>query len=582
MRQNVQKLQKKQVWDENNMSDKFVENVNKPIQKFAVARKRVNNKAASVGLAAVQSLYWLFKYTLLTNAPLRRLEDRLEYIDIKNKDGKNNKFKAFNRRYPSLSAHMYYYMILASMIGGIKIADNISSEKEDVKKEISIPVTFGAYREKIKPITPFLIADLIAKEGVHMQNGMHTPYLDSNNIPTIGFGSTKLKDGTSVSLKTAPISTDEAYELARWHLEDGETYFLMYCYDVAFETVDINTVAQAAGIGSIIFNSGSKLIENPTDKNHRERFAELRNEYNELGFGVTDSIIQKHFEKYSVVSKRSFGEKLLSGAPMSDVADKLGEFLADGRGLYWRRWLEAGLLTGDITLEMMLDCPANGMYEFFKVMGKTRDSFFTGQANSRQVNKDTFVKFKEWLKNPVDEHGVALSTNLGWKKVRDCMPSEIVQLCANGKCELGTENASINPVQVRAEKKTYVIGYNDMYAVAIDAYKSKNYTSAAIQFENMIKLHPDNALLRNDLADTYNKLSRYDDAIAQAREVVRRIGDKGQYGAANYNAGVAYEKLGKLQNALANYKLAVANGNRRAVDDVARVTNIMRQGTRTR
>ena len=93
----------------------------------------------------------------------------------------------------------------------------------------------------------------------------------------------------------------------------------------------------------------------------------------------------------------------------------------------------------------------------------------------------------------------------------------------------------------------------------------------------MIKKYPDNALLRNDLAATYNKLGRYNDAIAQAREVIQRIGDKSQYGAAQYNAGFAYEQMGKLQKALANYKLALANGNRRVQKDITRVSEKLKR-----
>ena len=68
-------------------------------------------------------------------------------------------------------------------------------------------------------------------------------------------------------------------------------------------------------------------------------------------------------------------------------------------------------------------------------------------------------------------------------------------------------------------------------------------------------------------------MGRYDDAIKHAREIVKRIGDKSQYAAAQYNAGFAYEQNGNLEKALANYKLAVANGNSRVKSDVARVKN---------
>ena len=68
-------------------------------------------------------------------------------------------------------------------------------------------------------------------------------------------------------------------------------------------------------------------------------------------------------------------------------------------------------------------------------------------------------------------------------------------------------------------------------------------------------------------------MGRYDEAILHAKKIVYEIGDKSQYAAAQYNAGFAYEQKGDLQKALANYKLSVANGNRRVQSDVTRVKN---------
>ena len=124
--------------------------------------------------------------------------------------------------------------------------------------------------------------------------------------------------------------------------------------------------------------------------------------------------------------------------------------------------------------------------------------------------------------------------------------------------------------------------YEDAYNVAIDFYKGGDYKSAAKQFELLVADNPDNALLRNDLAATYNHLEQYDDAIKQAQEVVRRIGDKSQYAAAQYNAGFAYEQKGNLDKALENYKLSVKNGNRRVQSDVTRVSEMINNNVKSK
>ena len=118
--------------------------------------------------------------------------------------------------------------------------------------------------------------------------------------------------------------------------------------------------------------------------------------------------------------------------------------------------------------------------------------------------------------------------------------------------------------------------YDKLYASATSAYKKGKYSDAIDKFLSLIEKAPNDAGLRNDLAATYNKMAKYDMAIMQSREVITRIKDKKQFGAAYYNAGVAYEQKGNLQRALANYRLAVANGNKRAQSDVVRVTQLAR------
>ncbi len=494
---------------------------------------------------------------------------------------------------PGLMSYVTYYMMLAGIVGGGFLANKVAEEVEEYKiekaeererQEIEKAKQgkYVAYLDKMRPLTPLLIADLIAKEGVRVnEQGLHVVYDDATGLPikpgqkakgkpTIGFGSTVLKDDELVTEHTRPITTEEAYELARHHLESGETYFYLYCYDVAVPAVDISTTNHALGMSSIVYNAGTKLIEDPDDKNHKERFTRLRKLYKEHGFAMPDSLVLDMFNKYPINNMRSFGEAWLTGQDVDIVADKLGGFVKQGRGLYWRRWLEAGVLTGQITSQMLLECPANGMSEFFAYMDKKKSAFFTGNSENRQVNYATYEVFRQWLQNPENGDGESLAH---WKKVKDFLPPDIVQICMSDKCEIGNKDFIVPTVhQEKIEKETYVIGYDDMYTDAIASYEAGDFYSAAEKFKNMIDQYPDNALLRNDLAATYNNLGLYQEAIVQAREVVRRIGDKSQYGAAQYNAGFAYEQLGDYDKALANYKLALANGNRRVRQDITRVT----------
>ena len=560
----------------------------------------LNDTVAIMGLGTAKWTAWLaaggaqFLLTLarwmtMDNVFLRKMENHFAGRNA-GKRRKTTKLSAIAKKYPNASAHILWWLGLAAVAGGGYFGTEIAPEvitqvKEwqnarDAERwaEQEAQGTYRAFLNKIRPITPFIIADLIAKEGVHLdEHGLHKPYRDSGGVATIGFGSTVLKDGSQVTMDTAPITTEEAYELARWHLEEAETYFVLYCYDVGLQNVDVNTTSEAFGMSSIMYNTYADIIEKPDDENYQNRFGELRKLLDEYGYAVSDEQVRHVFDKYPVTNLTSFGDAWINDSDANMMADKLGEFLAGGRGMQWRRWLEAGLLTGKITPQMMLDCPANGMYEFYKYMGKKKSAFFTGAVNSRQVNLDTYEIFQQWLKNPVDEKGHSLTK---WNKVGDCLPGDILAYCQSGECKFDNKdfNKHIDK-RKKVELETYTLGYDAQYKNAIAQYNAGEYAGAAQSFQDMIKKYPNNALLHNDLAATYNKLGQYNDAVQQAREILHRIGDKSQYAAAQYNAGVAYEQLGDYDRALMNYKLSVKNGNSRVANDVARVQKMIRGKT---
>lgn len=457
------------------MGEKFRRAVNAPHQAFGRARKKITAmkpktkrgkvaRATGITMTGVfQFLLWAIKYAALDNSALRAGERALRNMKVgKNKNGENKKFPDMVKKYPNLSVHVISYLMFAVTVGGVRACHDMVGDKDsgpavprtefarntgDAQK--ARPGTYGAYLNRMQAITPLLIADLIAKEGVHTdERGMHTPYLDSKGVPTIGFGSTVLSDGSKVTMDTPPITTQQAYDLAKWHLERGETFFVMYCYDAAFDKVDVSSTGEAFAMASIIYNSYNKLIEDPDDKNCRTRFEELRRLYAADGLNVTDGMVRGLFKKYPVTSLRSFGKQWLGGAKPSVLADSLGNFLAGGRGMYWRRWLEAGLITGDITPDMMLRCPANGMYEFFKVMGQKKGAFFTGDGRNIHINKKTYGEFKKWLQNPVNEKGEKLK----WKRVRDVLPTAIRGQCDRGWCALG-ENKKTAAAFAKSAKK---------------------------------------------------------------------------------------------------------------------------------
>ncbi len=558
---------------------------------------------------------WLAEYLarfanviFVDNGLIRRLE----------KASKKDAISELIKKYPWIKSYLIYYMMLFTMLvsGGQLTANYIKENKEGKKEDkkeyykawqrfqvwvrdtfnsindedekIDVePGTYGEYKARMQQVVPMIVAELVAMEGAVTENGMHVVYDDATMKPlkpgakprgkaTQGYGNTVGKDGRALNSYSPPITSEEAFEWTRWHLEDKETFLFMFGYDVATKA-QLNTVQQAMSIASMIYNGGTLVVEKESVA-MGNRWAEIRKLHEKYGDALTEEQVKAVFEKYPVESKGHVGQYWLDDGGIPEMANGIGWYInvkKDGDGIRWRRWLEACVMNGDISVQELLDVPVNYMSEFFDLVGRDRKNWFvvTDEGTTkeqRKVNRETVAKFKEWIKNPVDKTGrVSLK---GKPKVRDVMPAEMVAQCEkNVNLKKSIKSYTKTGRQKSIERETYVVGYEEQYAMALDAYQKQEFEMAATQFENLIAEYPDNALLRNDLAATYNKLGRYDDAIAQAREVVQRIGDKSQYGAAQYNAGFAYEMQGDYDRALANYKLAVANGNRRVRADVTRV-----------
>ena len=533
---------------------------------------------------------WLITRGLLENSIIERADNRNANKKINNSP--KTKFGRFisairkkKKASPTASAFIAYYLMLLSLIGGGKLAFNNKENIERIVKEWQIDKdideaqqnTFAEYQAKLKPITPWLIAQLIAAEGVHMNaEGLHTPYKDGKGVWTIGFGSTRLKDGSKVTQNTKPITTDEAYELARWHLEEHETFFDLYCYSVADPKLTVRTTGEAFGLSSIIYNSGTKFIENKDDKNHKERFALLRKEYQRYGAAIPDSVVREIFEKYPIRDKCKFGRAWIDSHDVHDMADAIGEYMRDGAGMHWRRWLEAGLISGDINPKDLLKCPIKGMYDFYIYMGGEKSSLWSNTLKGVTPRKSTYTQFKAWLDNPQQlDKKTGKLIPIKRQKVGDFLPPDVLKECLDGKCEIGVVSHKKNNEE-KIERETYTIGYEDLYQSAIDNYNHGNYETAISILENLSSSNPDNALLHNDLALIYNKIGEHDKAIEHVRKIVYEIGDKSQYGAAQYNAGVAYEAKGDLDKALKNYQLSLANGNAEARNAIKRINKKMK------
>ena len=139
---------------------------------------------------------------------------------------------------------------------------------------------------------------------------------------------------------------------------------------------------------------------------------------------------------------------------------------------------------------------------------------------------------------------------------------QLVEKICNYRCKNG------EPVYAIAERNG--VGYlcdinseayarskisEDLYKIAINHYKNKDYEKALSGFNNLIAKGFDGADIHNDIAITYFNMGKYEQCIDECQKVLD-TGEIQMHPAANYNAGKAYEKLGDIQRAAKNYKRA--------------------------
>ncbi|MBD5391709.1 hypothetical protein HDR66_02795, partial [bacterium] len=185
----------------------------------------------------------------------------------------------------------------------------------------------------------------------------------------------------------------------------------------------------------------------------------LYQDLKEYGKDLPASLVQQRFAEYPVTHTESVGNAWLGGHGLDAVADNFGNFLGGGGGIQARRWIEAGILIGEIDPQMLLDCPMGAVSLFFKRVGRARANWFTGDAPNRRLNRAAFAEFREWLRNPVDTHGYSLAY---LPKVKDYLPEYAREMCESGLCQIGNKefDATFNMVANETSNETKAIQYS--------------------------------------------------------------------------------------------------------------------------
>lgn len=273
------------------MSEKFQKVVNAPHKFAGRVRKNISQLqpktdsgkvAQSLGILTAgmtQFLLWLGTKITLDNKLTQAGEKYLSKIKpTENPKRKNIRvLQSKIKQHSNLSAHLAYYALLGALAFGA-IHEAQGSEKTDEQKqeqvvepkqekqsyeqiikslEISPAGTYSEFKNQCKPITPLLVGFMSCPEGFR-----EDVYKDGRGKLTIGYGSTIIPDSLGnpvpISRKTKSVSREQAYEYARWHIEDYETDLILYCYCVALNKT-LNA-SEYLGFASFLYNGGGKNV----------------------------------------------------------------------------------------------------------------------------------------------------------------------------------------------------------------------------------------------------------------------------------------------------------------------------------
>ena len=496
------------------MSKKFEKIVNGPHRAFGNARKNIARihtqtkkgaaaKYTGAGVAGmIEFLLWAGKYAVLDNHVTRAMEKRFAK---KSKD-------SFAKKYPNLSSHMMYYMMLAaSVIAGPKAyeafseAEFHSNEQPDSTRQEIVQPTVTAFSTKQEVLDLYwnaIAIGLTELETYRPSPKIHRGEVRATNGLGVTYYYTRDANGKisrkNATLKTPAMSYDKNYEQVRMHLE--------------YET-----------LRSLV--NAKKKYPNLTDQQ-------------------VVALVWAGFQRPADIMRIS--SRLHTAQTPQQIADAfqdMGGLSPDGpwgKGTLKRRWICGAYAAGVVTLDDLLnmDRDAFSKVEINNIMRKKHFllggqtvKFVLGRKNSNNTVRQFLAGFDTGRKILAGEKAVVhVHTMVGF--------------------EDNSENAAIENSMRLLNK-----GEAD--------FKNKKYKNAADLFAQAIKIDPDNmeaysslALAYKRMGDKNKSIQYYEKCCDVVRECNARMDqnkslllDYDVKAASYYNAGRAYEAIAEIYQA---------------------------------
>ncbi len=498
-------------------------------------------RAGAVTAVPMAFLLWLAKYVALDNHLIRLIERGAANKKVaKNKKGKDKTWQVLMKKYPDLSAHLIYYMMIVLIIG----AANVTGYDEQFKDAIDHKVrewktrraTSDLMKTKLDPQSPDFINQCIALENItsiaiiYVETYFAQPTINpGEDVYTDGFGMTWSRDANG-HMKIRNYTDTKANRLKGRtpHKPSGGR-------DVAMQLEDTQQFLR-----DYVYPEIKRYVKREI---------------------TPQEFIALCMSGYQYVSQiDNIAAKLNSALLPQSVADAfVSQSGKKWGGTQKRRWVAGMLAAGYINMNDILNANVDAFYNVGDINVFVRNGHFVCDANT-----------VEYIMNMP-----------GDKKVID-----VVNSLQDGQMaikQMGGQRGADMAKTVYIDDDEDTRKASESMGILVDAqraYDKKNYKRAVALYEKAIKENPDNMEAYSSLAVAYIRLGEENNSLEyfeKATEIVvlgnKRMNLKMQVlydseikAASYYNAGLAREKMaefyesqGNFETARENYDMALKN-----------------------
>lgn len=238
------------------------------------------------------------------------------------------------------------------------------------------------------------------------------------------------------------------------------------------------------------------------------------------------------------------------------------------------------------------------MYDFFIKTGINSKGNFYAKTSVTQLSKEDVEAGKAAILSGNKEQIIGEQNKItsyickGGKTVRQIIYENVLDTAHKAPLlQFGLFNEDCVPLQDILDAKNGTMAEN-LYADAIKHYEEglsfenegqrakshQSFIKTLAGFQKIIDGGHDGPDLHNDMAITYYHLGEYQKCIDECAKVLKS-GEPDLFSAANFNAGIAYEALGNINKAMANYKAGIKNGGNEKIfqEQIRRIQNLTAQ-----